>query len=164
MKTILSAVITCAVLFGVSAGATKYLTDQSAAATEETDENAGEAETGDAANESATEDGGVQGLPPQSMPVSFRPEAQVSVEAVLQMSDSIKRMEQDLAKREEKVRRDEKRVKLMFDDLATEQDQIRAFSEGLESKLELVTRTKEQLEETLAQLDERKNEMEKPTL
>src|SRR6056297_2458511 len=113
MKAVLSAMITCAVIFGLSAGATQYFLKQQP----------DEVESG--AEEAATETDDQTDASPaaaDSMPVSFRPDANVSVEAVLQMSDSIKRMEQELAEREEKVKRDEMRIKLMFDDLATEQD------------------------------------------
>lgn len=151
MKAIISAMITCAVIFGLSAGATQYLIKQPLAETELTDE----------ASDAVLDDS--QESAPQtldSMPVSFRPENNVSIEAVLQMSDSIKRMEQDLAEREQKVKRDELRVKLLFDDLATEQDELRSFGEGIDSKIDLLGRMKSELEVTLSLLDDRKAEME----
>jgi hypothetical protein len=152
MKAIVAAIITCVVIFGLSAGATQYLVNQKTEASGD-----GEPD-GEGARSAGAEE---KKLPPQSMPVSFRPESQVSVEAVLQMSDSIKRMEQSVAEREEKVKKDEKRVKMLFDDLATEQDELRAFSEGVEAKIDLLGRMTEELRSTLAALDERKAELEK---
>ncbi|MEO1618198.1 MAG: hypothetical protein AAFV88_20255 [Planctomycetota bacterium] len=156
MKAILTAMITCAVIFGLSAGATTFLIKP-----EEEDVEA----SGD---ETATADEGaglveeVEGaeLTDAPMPVSFRPDASVSIEAVLQMSDSIKRMEQELASREEKVKRDEMRVKLMFDDLATEQSELRALSQGIDSKLELANRLKGDVEAKLMELEDRRIEVE----
>ncbi len=152
MKAVLSAMITCAVIFGLSAGATQYFLKQQP----------DEVESG--AEEAATETDDQTDASPaaaDSMPVSFRPDANVSVEAVLQMSDSIKRMEQELAEREEKVKRDEMRIKLMFDDLATEQDELRAFSEGIDAKVDLLGRMKTELEQTLVALDQKKAELDK---
>ena len=100
------------------------------------------------------------------MPVAFRPDNAVSVEAVLQMSDSIKKMEQQLIEREQRLVKDEQRVKLLFDDLATEQDELRAFSEGINSKVELLQRMTNSLKTTLDELDARKielKELEKKT-
>ncbi|MEM0926938.1 MAG: hypothetical protein AAGJ83_12930, partial [Planctomycetota bacterium] len=94
------------------------------------------------------------------MPVSFRPDANVSIEAVMQMSDSIKRMEQELAQREEKVKRDEMRVKLMFDDLATEQAELRAFSQGIDSKIDLVARLKGEVDIKILELEDRRSELD----
>lgn len=152
MKAVISAMITCAIIFGLSAGATKYLMDQESADTEAVAEDS-------PAEEGSSEDSETQ--PSPQMPVALRPDAAVSIEAVLQMSDSIKRMEQELAEREEKVKRDEMRVKLMFDDLATEQDELRAYSEGIDSKLDAISRMKSELEQTLITLDQRKGELEK---
>lgn len=152
MKAIISAMITCAVIFGLSAGATQYLIKQPPADTELPEESSDA--VADVAQESAT-------TTAEAMPVSFRPDNNVSIEAVLQMSDSIKRMEQELAEREQKVKRDEMRIKLLFDDLATEQDELRSFGEGIDSKIDLISRMKAELEVTLTTLDERKAELDK---
>ena len=151
MKAIISAMITCAVIFGLSAGATQYLIKQPETVSEAIEVKS-DAITNDS-QPSVTE-------PAEPMPVSFRPDNNVSIEAVLQMSDSIKRMEQDLALREQNVKRDEMRVKLLFDDLATEQDELRSYSEGIDSKIDLLGRMKAELEVTLALLDERKAEID----
>ena len=153
MKAVIAAMITCAVIFGLSAGATKYLMTQQADPTDVPAEGDASADPAAPEQDNPVDD--------QSMPVSFRPDANVSVEAVLQMSDSIKRMEQSLAEREKKVQQDEKRVSLLFDDLATEQDELRAYSEGIDTKLELVGRMTQELKTTLAELEQKKTEVEK---
>ncbi|QEF97629.1 hypothetical protein Mal15_16700 [Stieleria maiorica] len=155
MKAIISAMITCAVIFGLSAGATQFLLKKPPVDLESTEADvSGEESTGLLAEDMV--DGGGD-----AVPVSFRPDNNVSVEAVLQMSDSIKRMEQELAEREERVKRDEMRVKLIFDDLTTEQDELRAFSEGIDTKLDLLSRMTEELKSTLANVEQQKAELEK---
>ncbi|MCA9136751.1 MAG: hypothetical protein KDB00_08330, partial [Planctomycetales bacterium] len=151
MKAIISAMITCAVIFGLSAGATQFLLKQPPADPESV--------------ETAPSSEAISAELPQddAVPVSFRPDNDVSVEAVLQMSDSIKRMEQELAEREQRVKRDEMRVKLIFDDLATEQDELRAFSEGIDSKLDLLSRMTEELKSTLADVEQQKADLAKLT-
>lgn len=158
MKVIIAAMLTCAVIFGLSAGATQFLLKQQPSADTEAGELAKATTPGE--GESIADEMGPQG---DAVPVSFRPENDVSVEAVLQMSDSIKRMEQELAEREKRVKRDEMRVKLIFDDLATEQDELRAFSDGIDTKLDLLGRLTEELKTTLAAVEQEKAELAKLT-
>ena len=115
----------------------------------------------EASDEQTTGDDSDDAAPVRAMPVAFRPSGSVSVEAVLQMSDSIKKMEQQMVAREQRLAKDEQRVQLLFDDLATEQDELRAFSEGIDAKLETVKRLTASLRETLDQLDNRKAELQK---
>ncbi|MDV6029302.1 MAG: hypothetical protein F9B45_04190 [Phycisphaera sp. RhM] len=157
MKAIITAMITCAVIFGLSAGATQFLLKKTPADLEATDSAEPAGPQGEFAADEAIDPQG------DAVPVSFRPDNNVSVEAVLQMSDSIKRMEQELAEREERVKRDEMRVKLIFDDLATEQDELRAFSEGIDTKLDMLSRMTEELKSTLSDVEQKKTELEKLT-
>lgn len=158
MKAIIAAMLTCAVIFGLSAGATRFLLEQQPPADLEAGAQ-GESLSG-LADETQDDLSGPQG---DAVPVSFRPENNVTVEAVLQMSDSIKRMEQELAEREKRVKRDEMRVKLIFDDLATEQDELRAFSDGIDAKLDILSRMNEELKATLAAVEQEKMDLEKLT-
>ncbi|MGB7344975.1 MAG: hypothetical protein WBD20_12240 [Pirellulaceae bacterium] len=152
MKSIIAAVVTCMVLFGVSAATTHmFMSKESADAETET-----ESPTDDSADAEAAGDE----KPVRAMPVAFRPGSTVSVEAVLQMSDSIKKMEQEMTAREQRITKDEQRVQLLFDDLATEQEELRAFSEGIDAKVEMVNRLSASLRETLDQLDSRKAELQ----
>lgn len=152
MKAIISAMITCAVIFGLSAGATQFLMKQPPVDPEAME-----------MDPTATDPTSPDQPQDQAVPVSFRPDNNISVEAVLQMSDSIKRMEQDLAEREKRVKRDEMRVKLIFDDLATEQDELRAFSDGIDSKLDLLSRMTDELKSTLASVEQQKADLAKLT-
>ncbi|MCC9601998.1 hypothetical protein LOC67_15660 [Stieleria sp. JC731] len=152
MKAIIAAMLTCVIIFGLSAGATHMLMQSPPAEPpEELGETDGQPEEGDSAQAANVE----------QMPVSFRPDANISVEAVMQMSDSIKRMEQELAEREKKVKRDEMRIKLMFDDLSTEQDELKAYSDGIETKIAVLEQLKNEVAGSLASLDERKAELDK---
>ncbi|OYP32287.1 hypothetical protein [Rhodopirellula sp. MGV] len=153
MKAIIAAMLTCIIIFGLSAGATHMLMQSDPAEPPE--------ELADGSGESMPPSDTEEVLPGEPMPVSFRPDNDVSVEAVLQMSDSIKRMEQELAEREKKVKRDEARIKLMFDDLTTEQDELKAFSEGIETKLAVLEQLKNEVSTSLAMLDQRKEELDK---
>ncbi|MCD0459813.1 MotE family protein [Roseiconus lacunae] len=153
MKAIIAAMLTCVIIFGLSAGATHMFLKSDPAEPPEDPSELTEPTPDDV--EMVAEDTG------DPMPVSFRPDANVSVEAVLQMSDSIKRMEQELAEREQKVKRDEMRVKLMFDDLSTEQDELKAFSDGIETKIAVLEQLKNEVAGSLASLDEQKAAIEK---
>ena len=94
MKTIIAAMLTCVVIFGLSAGATQFLMQQPDVEVDPLDETAlADGDTSELSETSNEPQG-------DSVPVAFRPDNNISVEAVLQMSDSIKRMEQELAARE----------------------------------------------------------------
>lgn len=155
MKSIIAAVITCSVLFGASYWASSYFAQMTP------DEDTEKVEPmPDSADQKSS-------LPPNgdtinqvpAMQVSHRPEESVSLEAVLQMSDSIKKMEEKLIIREERLAKEEQRVKMLFSDLNTEQDELQAFSEGVDSKIETLERLADNLRNVLAQLNERKTEL-----
>ena len=90
MKSVLTTMLTCAVLFGISFFATSQMRSSDEEPTDETTE----LETPPDATAEDEEAG--PGMV-KAMPVSLRPDNAVTVEAVLQMSDSIKKMEQQLA-------------------------------------------------------------------
>lgn len=154
MKSIIAAMLTCAVLFGASyAGSLYFMQNQ------EPDE-----EVVTPLEESVDQ---ASTLPPENekignvavMPVANRPERGISLEAVLRMSDSIKKMEEKLILREKRVSKEEQRVKLLFVDLETEQDRLKAFSNGIDAKVEVLTKTTADLKTTLEALDARKAEI-----
>jgi hypothetical protein len=70
-----------------------------------------------------------------AMPVSLRPDQSLSIEAVLQLSDSIRKKEQQLADREQVVVREEDRLKLLFEDLRREQKELEALGDSVDSKI-----------------------------
>ena len=155
MKPIVAAVITCVILFGVSFAASRYYMDVEPVADADI-----ATPMEESVNQSST-------LPPddssinqvKAMPVSHRPEKSVSLEAVLQMSDSIKKTEEMLRVREMNLAKEEQRVKLLFVDLDTEQDQLQAFGEGIDAKVSALARMTEELRELLVTLDGKKAEL-----
>ena len=156
MKSIVAAVITCVILFGASFAASKYYMESEVAS--DTEESA--TPKPESADQTST-------LPPNEssinkvnlMPVAHRPDRSVSLEAVLQMSDSIKKMEEKLRIREQNLAKEEQQVKLLFVDLETEQDQLQAFSEGVDAKVEALSRMTAELRELLSSLDAKKAEL-----
>ncbi|QEG23367.1 hypothetical protein [Mariniblastus fucicola] len=155
MKSVVAAVITCMILFGVSFAASKYYMDMEAS---EPDEAVVAKE--ETVDQSST-------LPPHEseigkvdqMPVAHRPENSMSLEAVLQMSDSVKQMEENLRLREMRLAKEEQRVKLLFVDIETEQDQLQAFSEGIDAKVAALSEMTAELRQLLATLDTKKAEL-----
>lgn len=157
MKTIVAAMVTCIALFGLSMGATQFLLTPPD--TEEVPEH-GETDGTEVDGEESTEDDDSEPkLGPQSVPVSFRPEP-VSVEAVVQMSDSIRRMEQQLAERETQVKKDEQRIKMLFGDLQREQEELKALGNGIDNKIKSLQQLTGSLTSTLSELDSKKAELE----
>lgn len=147
--------LTCAVLFGISF----FATSQMRSSEEEPADESAEVEA-TAKDTSSDEDGPPLGMV-KAMPVSLRPDNAVTVEAVLQMSDSIKKMEQQLAQRETRVAKKEQRVNLMLEDLMTEQDELRAFTEGIDAKIEMLSQLSNDVQTKLDTLEAKKSELEK---
>ena len=157
MKSIAAAVVTCAILFGVSYGASSYYTSL-----EKDDQDSEQVEPAEESAERKST------LPPdeevvKKSPVSqvaHRPDSSVSLEAVLQMSESIRKMEEKLILRERKVAREEQRIKLLFGDLETEQNELQALSEGVDAKVRALESLAANLQDSLTLLDQRKAELE----
>ena len=150
MKTIIVAMFTCLLLFGVSLGISRYMLPASAGP-----------ETAVADASVLNEAENTSGQPRiTAMPVSLRPDNGISVEAVLQMSDSIKKMEQQLIKREQDLRKKEQRVQLLFEDLETEQEELRAFSEGIDAKVKSLNQASDSLKKRLADMDAREKALQ----
>ena len=73
---------------------------------------------------------------PAPVAVALRPDSSASIEAIVQMSESIRRTEQDLAEREKTIAQEEERLSMLFQDLATEREELKAFSKSLDTKLQ----------------------------
>lgn len=138
MKTIIAAIVTCVVIFGLSAGTTHYLMNDPDANQDPVADTGAETNT---ANRPDAQAGGSN----ERVPVAFRPESGVSIEAVMQMSDSIKRMEQELVERERKLKKEEIRIKMMRDDMQREQDEMKALSEGIDARIATLTQMAESM-------------------
>ena len=96
-------------------------------------------ETDVAAVESAPE----PGVPPigegvektSQLPVALRPKVPITVEAVLELSDSIRKKERELIEREKRVKKAEENIRLLFEDLKIERDQLTELTRRIESRL-----------------------------
>lgn len=157
MKSIIAAAITCAILFGVSFAASKYYIQ--AEVSDETTEVEPLEESVDQSSTLPPNEGDIQKVP--ALPVSHRPEKSVSIEAVLQMSDSIKKLQEKLILRERKVEKEEQRVQLLFVDVETEQDRLKALSDGIDTKVESLAKMLTELRTLSDSIDEKKKELEK---
>jgi hypothetical protein len=130
MKTTLTAGIAGVILFAISASASWYLMNQNPAP-----------ETVVAETDEETE----AGVPPigigikkqEQMPVAMRPDVPMSIEAVLKLSDSIRRKERELIAREKLVDRDNQNIKLLFEDLKVERAELTAIADSIDAKLRL---------------------------
>lgn len=156
MKSIIAAVITCAILFGVSFAASKYFMEME----EPTDEVAA-ASTEDAAEPSPEEEADDNAGRVEQMPVAHRPDKLMSVDAVMQMSQSVKDREAKLRAREQALEKEQQRVKLMYVDLETEQQELQDFSDAIDTKVKSLTQMTEEVRKMLADLETRKIELAK---
>ncbi|MCR9293709.1 MAG: hypothetical protein NXI32_13375 [bacterium] len=145
MKSIVAAAVTCAVLFGASfAFSTYWLHDQAAAedAASATDQASIESELLSDETEQ-----------PTALPVSLLPDAAVSIEAVVQMSDSIKKTEEQLLAREQRLVKKEQRLDLLLKELKSEEDALRAFGQAVEEKIDLLDRLNNEIALKFDELD-----------
>ena len=69
------------------------------------------------------------------MPVPMRPEAPITVEAVVELAQSIMAKEKLLFEGQQQLKQDEKRVGLLFEDLSREQEELEAFSKMVDEKI-----------------------------
>lgn len=73
----------------------------------------------------------------EQLPVAMRPNLPLSVEAVLELSESIRKKEQELLEREKAAEKTEQNIKLLFEDLKLERAELTAIMTELESKINL---------------------------
>jgi len=159
MKNMLMIGVFGLVLFGISAGASWYLNVGSVVVAKSDMSQDGE----------TTEDPLKPDLQPNTdeiekvdgMPVVHHEQSPITIEQVLKMSDSIRKMEGKIKEREKLVEKEEHRIELLFEDLTREKNELVAFSEGIGQKLEALDQMTVTLKETLDQLDARKLELEK---
>jgi small-conductance mechanosensitive channel len=69
------------------------------------------------------------------MPVALRPETPVTVEAVTELAQSIMEKERALFENQQKLKREEKRINLLFEDVKRERDELEAFGDKIDAKL-----------------------------
>ena len=70
-----------------------------------------------------------------AMPVASRPEAPITVEAVVELAQSIMEKEKLLFDGQQQLKKDEKRVSLLFEDLSREQEELEVFSKMIDEKI-----------------------------
>jgi vacuolar-type H+-ATPase subunit I/STV1 len=70
-----------------------------------------------------------------AMPVALRPEIPVTVEAVTELAQSIMKKEGSLIESEKRLKKEEKRIGLLFEDLKQERDELTAFSQRVDAKV-----------------------------
>ena len=130
MKTLITALLVGILLFAVSAGVSWYVVSQNAP-TEEVaanDEQANDdpAEFPKPINESSKM---------EAMPVALRPEMPVTIEAVTELAQSIMKKEQALIDSESQLKKDEKRINLLFEDLKREREELSAFGQRIDARI-----------------------------
>ena len=144
MKSIIAAIITCLLLFGVSAGASVYLSQA-------------EPETEDASTEEPLDEDSdeidVKEMATQ-MPIAARPNQALTIEAVLQMSESAKRRQQRLDELETQLKKDDQRIKMLFRDLDREKQELTTISNGVESKVAALDEMNQRLEVVLEKIEQ----------
>ena len=161
MKAIVATIITCLVLFSVSAAASWYLNQP-----EDNQEQMADTDTEQNEDPEADETS-LPGKQPEvqekveAMPVSHRPSQTLSLEAMLQMSRSMKQMEAKLLQRKQLLQKEEQRVKVMYEDLRRERKELKSFNEGIEAKLETMKQLSAEMKQTLTEIEKKQAESQK---
>ncbi len=150
MKTLLLAGIVGVILFAASASVSWFLINQNKLADDahkvaevDPDHDPSHDPGDDPAHEPAPEI--KAGVPPlghgikkeEQLPVALRPDIPLTVEAVLELSESIRRKERDLIAREKAADKTEQNIQLLFEDLKVERAELTALAESIEAKLQL---------------------------
>lgn len=120
------------ILFGISAGVSWFVILPKIAATEE-EQPADEQEEKETMP--AMPDNIAKEDKPDTMPVALRPEIPVTVEAVTELAQSIRKKENQLLDQERRLKKEEKRIGLLFEDLKQERDELTAFSQQIDSQV-----------------------------
>ncbi len=161
MKSMLVTGFVGIVLFAGSAAVSWFLMDKK----KENSAEVAEAEKGNDKSEH-----GVVNEPPvlgdgaekkEQLPVAIRPDTPLSVEAVLELSESIKRKERDLVEREKSVEKAEQNIKVMFDDLRVERAELLTVMDGIESKIQTAKASLAELKQENQSISTQKQELEK---
>ena len=150
MKTILMAGIAGVILFAASASVSWYLMNQ------KVEEPSLETEAG---------------VPPigegiekqEKIPVANRPDLPLTVEAVLELSESIRKKERELIERELRAERTEQNIELLFEDLKVEQAELSAMLEQVQARLQQANSSVTQLKIENQQLTNQTEELAKLT-
>jgi chromosome segregation ATPase len=154
MKTILMAGMVGIVLFAISASASWYLLNQKPVPPTVVEEN------GPAEDAGLTPMGkGINKA--EQLPVALRPNVPLSVEAVLELSESIRKKEQQLLAREKAVEKTEQNIRLLFEDLKVERAELNALMSEMETKLKTAQNSVAELKQENQTLATKSQELNK---
>ena len=131
MKSMIGALVVGLLLFGVSAGvSTLYIFPPAEEVAEEMTDEAGDLERPGELPLAISNSEKVE-----IMPVGLRPEIPVSVEAVTELAQSIMKKENAVIDAEMRLKKEEKRIQLLFEDLERERDEMTAFGQRIDAKI-----------------------------
>lgn len=150
MKSVIAALLVGSLLFAGSAAASWFLiylpqqaAAEEAAAKEEAELQADLEKIGDPIESTVADVPSSRKI--EAMPVSMRPETPVTVEAVTELAQSIMKKEQALKDAQDRLAREEKRIKLLFEDVRREREELTAFGQMIEAKIARAAEATEQL-------------------
>lgn len=130
MKSLLTTLLIGVFLFVASAGLSWWLIYEGDQVAEQPDET----------SSSSTEDHPALDMNKDEerhevMPVGIRPDAPISVEIATELAQSMLKKERALFEAEQALKRKEKRVNILFEDLEREQEKLMAFHSKIEAKI-----------------------------
>ena len=70
-----------------------------------------------------------------AMPVAMRPDVPITVEAVVELAQSVMEQKKEVTEAQQQLKRDEKRVQLLFEDLRREREELQAFAKQIDQKI-----------------------------
>lgn len=129
MKSLLTSIVIGILFFGISAGVSWLFIYKPAEPTEDEI-----AETTDSTDYT---------FPPkigdsdqvEEMPVSLRPDMPISTEALTELAQSIMKKQKAIYDAEQHLKKEEKRINLLFEDLRRERDELMAFGQKIDAKI-----------------------------
>lgn len=129
MKSLITSLVIGILFFGISAGVSWLFIYKPAEPTED---------------EIAQTDGPEEyAFPPkideadqvEEMPVSLRPDMPISTEALTELAQSIMKKQRVIYEAEQRLKKEEKRIELLFEDIRRERDELMAFGQKIDAKI-----------------------------
>ena len=129
MKSLLTTIIIGALFFGISAGVSWLFLYKPVEPTED-----------EIAQTTPTEE---YAFPPKidesdqvdEMPVSLRPDMPISTEALTELAQSIMKKQRAIYEAEQRLKKEEKRIGLLFEDIRRERDELMALGQKIDAKV-----------------------------
>lgn len=129
MKSLLTTIIIGILFFGISAGVSWLFLYKPAEPTED-----------EIAQTTPTEE---YAFPPKidesdqvdEMPVSLRPDMPISTEALTELAQSIMKKQRAIYEAEQRLKKEEKRINLLFEDVRRERDELIALGQKIDAKV-----------------------------